>query len=98
MAFEALRAATAASGLTGQQFHFGGGWGEAEGTLARLLRPGADGASYLADHLGTLLPLLALDSALDELPRLGKIRDVPRVEPRAEPRRAASRAAGSAAG
>ena len=71
---EALRAATAASGLTGDQFRFGGGWGAAEGALARLLRPGADGASYLADHFGTLAPLLALDSALDELPRLLEIR------------------------
>ena len=81
---EALRAATAASGLTGDQFHFGGGWGAAEGALARLLRPGADGASYLADHFGTLAPLLALDSALDELPRLLDVRR-PGAEPAPQP-------------
>ena len=86
VAVDALRAATAASGLTGEQFRFGGGWGEAEGALARLLRPGADGASYIADQAGTLLPLLALDSALEELPRLGRIRNVPRVEARLEAR------------
>ena len=82
---EALRAATEASGLTGDQFRFGGGWGAAEGALARLLRPGADGASYLADHFGTLAPLLALDSALDELPRLLEIR-TPAAEPAAAAR------------
>ena len=65
VAVEALHASTLASGLTGDQFRFGGGWGEAEGTLARLLRPGADGASHLADHVGTIAPLLALDSAMD---------------------------------
>jgi GT2 family glycosyltransferase/glycosyltransferase involved in cell wall biosynthesis len=81
---EALRAATAASGLTGDQFRFGGGWGAAEGALARLLRPGADGASSLADHFGTLAPLLALDSALDALPRLLEIRQ-PAAEPEAQP-------------
>ncbi len=69
-AVEALRAATTASGLTGAQFRFAGGWGAAEGALARLLRPGADGASHVANHLDTLAPLLALDSALDQLPRL----------------------------
>lgn len=70
----ALRAATLASGLTGEQFRFGGEWGSSESALARLLRPGADGASYIADHAGTLAPLLALDSALDELPRLAAAR------------------------
>ena len=75
VAVEALRAATTASGLTGEQFRFGGGWGAAEGALARLLRPGADGASYLGDHFGALVPLLALDSALDEVPRILEIRD-----------------------
>jgi len=70
VAVEALRAATVASGLTGEQFRFGGTWGSSEGALARILRPGADGASYIADHAGTLAPLLALDSALDELPRV----------------------------
>jgi GT2 family glycosyltransferase len=67
VATEALHASTVASGLTGDQFRFGGGWGEAEGTLARLLRPGADGASHLADHAGTIAPLLALDSAMDAI-------------------------------
>ncbi len=85
VAAEALRAATTASGLTGEQFRFGGGWGQAEGALARLLRPGADGASYIADHFGTLAPMLALDSALEELPRLCKFRDLPRAEPGPEP-------------
>jgi GT2 family glycosyltransferase/glycosyltransferase involved in cell wall biosynthesis len=84
VAVGALRAATVASGLTGDQFRFGGGWGAAEGALARLLRPGADGASYLADHVGTLAPLLALDSALHELPRLLATRQ-PGPEPAAEP-------------
>jgi hypothetical protein len=93
VAIDALRAATASSGLTGAQFRFGGGWGEAEGALARLLRPGADGASYIGDHPGTLLPLLALDSALEELPRLCKIRNVPRVEARLEARPGAGPAA-----
>ena len=56
VAIEALHAATVASGLTEEQFRFGGGWGAAEGALARLLRPGADGASHLADHVGTIAP------------------------------------------
>ena len=84
VAVEALREATAASGLTGDQFRFGGGWGAAEGALARLLRPGADGASSLADHVDTVVPLLALDSALHELPRLLATRR-PGSEPATEP-------------
>ena len=93
------RAATAASGLTGDQFRFGGGWGAAEGALARLLRPGADGASYLADHFGTLAPLLALDSALDELPRLLAESARPRPGPTAGARgRASGRAAAEPGG
>lgn len=99
VAVDALRDATMASGLTGEQFRFGGGWGSGEGALARLLRPGADGASYLADHAGTLLPLLALDSALHELPRLLPLRQAgpePAGESAAEP--AATPAAPPAAG
>ncbi|HEY8551730.1 MAG TPA: glycosyltransferase [Vicinamibacterales bacterium] len=70
VAVEALTASTRASGLHGEQFRFGGGWGSAEGALARVLRPGANGAAHVRDHVGTLIPLLALDSALDELPRI----------------------------
>jgi GT2 family glycosyltransferase/glycosyltransferase involved in cell wall biosynthesis len=83
VAVAALGEATAASGLRADQFRFGGGWGSGEGALARVLRPGADGASLLADHVGVLAPLLALDSALEELPRV--LADRRRGDPGSDP-------------
>lgn len=66
----AIREAFEASGLQDETFRFGGDWGAAERTLDRLLRPGAHGAAQLARHAELLLPLLALDAALDLVPAL----------------------------
>jgi GT2 family glycosyltransferase/glycosyltransferase involved in cell wall biosynthesis len=58
------------SGWRAEDFRFGGDWGGREGWLARVLRPGREGARRLGDHEGVLAPLLALDAFLDEVPAL----------------------------
>ncbi len=65
-----IRRAWQAAGLAAKDFHFGGSWGRGEGTLARVWRPGAKGASRVANPARVLPPLLTLDSVLDLLPAL----------------------------
>ena len=70
LGIQALLESWRGTGLSTEAFGFGGGWGRNAGALGALRhrltgRGGLD--APLADPGGCLLPLLAIDSALDEL-------------------------------
>ena len=70
LAMQALLESWRATGLSTDAFAFGGGWGRNAGTIGALRHrlTGRGGLEApLADPGGCLLPLLAIDSALDEL-------------------------------
>jgi GT2 family glycosyltransferase/glycosyltransferase involved in cell wall biosynthesis len=70
LAMQALRESWRATGLSTDAFAFGGNWGRNAGALGSMRQrlTGRGGLEApLADPDGCLLPLLAIDSALDEL-------------------------------
>jgi GT2 family glycosyltransferase/glycosyltransferase involved in cell wall biosynthesis len=68
----ALLASWRAAGIDPSRLRFGGAWGKRGFAAAMRARLGAPPPADLwpADEAGTVIPLLALNSALDELPRL----------------------------